>query len=44
MALDFSGGTHDAQQFCGEFEGYAIVEHNIQRTTILRKADFNRPR
>ncbi len=44
MTLDFSGGTYHAQQFCGEFEGCTIVEHNIQRTTILRKADFNRPR
>ena len=44
MTLNFCRGTHNAQQFRREFEGCTIVEHNIQRTTILRKADFNWPR
>ena len=44
MTLDFGRGTCHAEQFCGKVEGCTIVEHNIQRTTILRKADFNWPR
>ena len=44
MTLDFGRGARDAQQFCGKVEGGTIIEHNTQRTTILRKADFDRPR
>jgi len=44
MTLDLSRGTHHAKQFGGEFERSAVVEHNIQRATILREANFNRPR
>src|SRR5882672_12733775 len=43
MALYFGGRAGHSEQFCGEFETCAIVEHNDQCTMVLCEADFNWP-
>lgn len=44
MALHFGGGAGDTKQFGRQAECLAVVKCDMQRTTVLREPDFNRPR